>query len=224
MSYPQKLWFALTLNLLLFAALLMSCSSCAAATHMYRRDVIEQHNAAVKVETTCGDSVHWGTGVIVSDEYVLTANHVVQCAIIPGIPLYVPPDKITVDPGDGTKREVSLEMHFDGPERDVARLRTVGSSLEDFSSPVRIGAMPELGDKVCEASAVPRWTYRCGTVQVSDGYIRIEMRVEHGNSGSALYNARGELVGIVVQLWLCEGNEFCGGRAAPLQAWPWLVP
>ncbi len=221
MSYPQKLCLALVL----FAAFLMSCTSCSGIGTNLSRSPMEMHNATVRIETTCGEDVSWGSGVIVSRDRVVTANHVVQCTPLPGLPIFMPPTKITIDAGDGVKREAMIDVQIGDGAKDIARLLLAESTFGDeFYTPVTIGETPQLGDTVCQTSSVPRWTYRCGPVQTTDGYIRVEMRTEHGNSGAGLYNNRGQLVGIIVQLWVCEGNEFCGGRAAPIQDYRWLVP
>jgi S1-C subfamily serine protease len=222
MTSVQKLWSAAVLNLVLIASLLVSCVSCATVPHG-TRSVAQQHNAAVRIKVFCGDSGHYGTGVIVSKHHILTAHHVAQCEIMPGVPIYVTPDKVVIDPGDNVEREATVELTLGDGIQDIARLKTE-ENLSAFMSPITVGPAPAIGDKVCEASAVPRWTYRCGTAQDSDGYIRMEMRTEHGNSGSGLYDAQGRLIGIVVQLWVCEANEFCGGKAAPIQDLRYLVP
>ncbi len=218
----QRLRFALTLNLVLAVALLAACTSCASWVST-TRSTSQQYNAGVKIDVTCHDHVHRGSGVIVGPGHVLTAKHVVECALVPGFPFTVPPVKVTVDPGDGAV-EAEVELTLGEGTKDIARLVLAKPTLGAYMSPITIGPAPAIGETVCEASMVPRPTYRCGIVQQSNGYINMEMRVEHGNSGSGLYNSKGQLIGIVVQLWLCEANEFCGGRAAPLQAARYLIP
>lgn len=199
----------------------------------------QQFSAAVKILTTCtsvpmtvidmGDGNYLripngepvvkrfgGTGVIVDAHHLLTAKHVVTCDEGEEMML-------TVNTGIGANRDAFVELEF--PNNDIARLY-VANTMESLMSSIEMGAAPKLGDRVCEASMVPRPTWRCGITQQPDdeGLFTFEMRTEHGNSGSGLYNGRGQLIGIVVQWFPCERMEMCGGKASPIQAWPWLIP
>ncbi len=212
-------------TVLLLCLLLAACSSCGAATsHTSTRTVTAQYNAAVAIRVTCPDGIHGGTGVLVSENQLLTADHVVRCQVVEGFPIFMPPTKIEVDPGDGNRLEAFIEISY--YLDDIARLRLVGdASLAKYFTPIHVGEMPGLGTRVCESSMIPRPTYRCGTVQIpTDEHIKFEMRTEHGNSGSGLYDSSGRLVGIVVRLWLCEAGEMCGGYAIPLSGREWLLP
>lgn len=182
----------------------------------------KQYDALVQVLTVCPDGkVGTGSGVLVAPDVVLTAKHVVTCMPLPPFEIYTPPAKVFVKftEEEGSEGVVEIEL----PQHDVARIRLKEGTTKYFT-PISIGPKPGIGDRVCEVSAVPRTTYRCGVVQPDGEYIGLDFMVEHGNSGSALYNGAGQLVGIVVQLRYCEGGQICAGRAAPLADYSWLVP
>ncbi len=183
----------------------------------------KQYDALVKLVVTCpGGGRGAGTGVLVAPDVILTAQHVVTCMPLPPYPLYVAPEKIEVFFTDTESTEGTVEVELS--QHDVARVK-LATGAPQYFSPISIGPKPGIGDRVCEVSAVPRTTYRCGVVQPETGpYIGLDFMVEHGNSGSALYNSAGQLVGIVVQLVYCENQEICAGRAIPLEDYPWLVP
>lgn len=171
-----------------------------------------------------------GSGVVVGRHRVLSALHVAECETDFPMPLGQPMKLrgvlmfMNIDSGDGKEHRAEVAQRF--PARDVMSV-SVADDLGEYMTPIAIGPEPEVGDKVCEASGSPIWTYRCGLVQPNltvgrDGDIRFEFKVEHGNSGSGLYDARGRLVGIVVMLRTCEFNEVCEGYASSLYDLPWL--
>lgn len=207
--------------ILLFAVIaLATCSSCGGSSR-HTRSVVEQHNATVliAVECTDGDKITkrgMGSGVVVSDRYILTARHVIDCPAGGTV-------NATIDIGDNTERPVTVDLTL--PSRDIARLEIgVGQYLSGFERPT-LGPRPEIGERACEASAVPRWLYRCGEVQpgTPNGYIRVGLMAEFGNSGSAVY-VDGKLVGLLVGAWACQGDYPCMGGVTPLQGLDWLIP
>jgi S1-C subfamily serine protease len=224
----ERFDFALVLTAVMLAAVAATCASCAsAAIAPALRSPREQHAAGVLIKVACASAsegaisvhLHYGSGVIVGDHEVLTAGHVAHCDDNEVMAM-------TVDPGDGTDRDAELDVLV--PRADVARI-TVGADLSKWFTPVRIGPVPQVGDRVCEVSAAPRWTYRCGVAQIpeegtSDGDVHIEMTTEFGNSGSALYDADGNLVAIVVMVQFCQAKLPCVGEASSLAAYPWLIP
>lgn len=179
----------------------------------------------VLITTTCPDgSVGQGTGVMVSEDTVVTALHVVGCQLAPGIPIYFDePTKIEVlgDVGVVTTGTVELEI----THSDIARIRLKDHSLAEYFTPVRVGPPPRVGERLCIASALPRVTYRCGEAQAApSGRVSFSIMTEHGNSGSAVYDSHGRIVAIVTNLVRCEGNALCAGYGTALAGYSWIVP
>lgn len=202
-------------------ALLTACSSCA---HFgSRRSAIQQHNAVVLIKTTCPDgNSHHGSGVLVSEDRVLTANHVAQCDMIPGFGLYADPTHLEVFLSDDARSSATVELTI--PGADVARLK-LAKAIPEYFSGVEIGAPPVVGDRICEVSAVPRILYRCGEAQqAASGRIAFGFMTEFGNSGSGVYNTKGQLVGIVTNLIRCQQGIPCAGFGAALAGYAWLIP
>lgn len=149
-----------------------------------------------------------GSGVIVSNEcHILTAAHVVQNA-----------DKITVKTQDGKTREA--ELIFSEPQADIALLRLkvtdltlkharLGNSdslavgqrsyvignpygLENSFSVGRISAFRDFGQ-----------LYN-GTTLVE--FIQVDAAINSGNSGGAVFNSKGEVIGISSQIISVSGG------------------
>jgi hypothetical protein len=205
---------------LVILATLAACTSCAHYADF--RSPAQQYNTMVRITTECLAKNYVASGVLVSDHEVLTANHVTQCELIPDSGIYVPASRLVVWVTDAEASEATVEINV--PQADLARLHTK-DSFGDYFSGISVGAPPEIGDKVCEVSAEPRPTYRCGVTQASrPGRVAVDFMVEHGNSGSGMYNSRGALVGITTNQFVCENHQICAGFGTALAGYAWLVP
>lgn len=228
MTPDQKLRFAVVVTALAVVALAATCGSCmtpmslSVAASEQTRTPLQQRLGAIHIETVCvyaaNVTLQYGSGVVVGDHSVLTALHVVQCEQ-GGKPI------ITVDPGDLQPRLAVIMRQTD--KGDIARLETF-SDLSQWYVPVEVGEQPQLGERVCEYTASPSWRYRCGTTQAlveeasGDQFI-FEAFIELGNSGSAVYDSHGRLVGILVMLATCQGGYQCEGAATLLSKYPELL-
>jgi S1-C subfamily serine protease len=180
-----------------------------------------QYDAAVSIEVTCavqGDGevtvLSWyGSGVIVAPDRVLTAEHVVSGERKTLVCEY------QVTDAAGAVRKMHAGTRVEG--NDLASL-----VLEKTSPPFTLirypqfGRKPTVGMKVCAATGMPHRTHRCGEVQPyaePPGDIAFDVIVVPGNSGSALYDQDGNVVGIVTHLTMCQNHQFCGGRASSLE-------
>ncbi len=163
--------------------------------------------------------VGFGSGVIISkDGYIVTNNHVVENA-----------DEITVKLND--ERELMGRVIGTDPDTDLALIKVEG---DDFPS------IP-VGDS--EALKVGEWVLAVGnpfnlTSTVTAGivsakarsigntasngqaaniqsFIQTDAAINSGNSGGALVNARGELVGINAMLYSPTGAYSGYGFAIP---------
>jgi Do/DeqQ family serine protease len=136
-----------------------------------------------------------GSGVIVDAKkgYVLTNNHVIQDAF-----------EITVTLPDG--REMMAEILGRDPETDIAVLQVQAESLTSVpfgdSSRLRVGDFVVaignpfgLGQTV--TSGIVSALGRSGLgIESFEDFIQTDASINLGNSGGALVNLRGELVGI----------------------------
>lgn len=212
---------------LLFLLLMTACTSCANFSPNIGQTPKEQHNAMVLIKKTCPDgAIGLGTGLMVSADRVLTARHVIQCEVVPGVPIYWEPAKVEVygSPTDVVEAEIEIELN---DKYDIARLKLADKSLAKFFTPVTVAPMPGIGEKICEVSAVPRPTYRCGEAQNSMyGRLIVSFPVEKGNSGSAIFDEYGNLVGIMTNQIMCEhgATGICGGYGTPMIGFKWLIP
>lgn len=209
-------WLAGLLVLLLAA---VANASCTHASPLMSRSLADRYVEAVEISAMCvqddgnggGAIVGWGgSGVIVSRTRILTAAHV---AATHG--MFCVFSATTID---GKERMIQPAVVL--PDFDLASM-TILDDEEPFDfSPLAYGVKPTLGDTVCAAVAVPWRGHKCGEVQPDStppGDIKFFVVVEPGNSGSGLYNARGELVGIVTHRFFCnQSKQTCGGKAASL--------
>ena len=213
--HPSTL-YRMSALLFLASALMALFAACGCAQRTATRSTLDkEYEAAVQITILCGNGAGgYGSGVIVSDHEVLTAGHVAEaCGDSDGA--------WVAETLGGTSVILTPEVGFAGA--DVARMVAVMGS---FQAPrPHVGPAPELGETVCWTAAYPRRDRHCGAVQFDgDGMIRFDYPVEHGNSGSRLYDDQGRLVGIVVQLYLAENGQIVGGRATSLEGKRWLVP
>ena len=216
LTYRERLSLAARLVVIALICLVANACSCPRLSAPSPRDVlVDEYARTVKIAVKCkeGNEVG-GTGVRVGGTAVLTAFHVVSCAI----------DSITVTDQDTNEYPATLEAASDA---DIARLDV--PSMTPMPS-VRIGAV-EVGDRACAAVFLPQRGRRCGETWPGDGTngagsVHIDFVAEHGNSGSGVWNERGELVGILVHLRYCLGTEnpqVCGAGVTPLALRSWLA-
>ncbi len=155
-----------------------------------------------------------GSGVIVSpDGYILTNQHVIDGA-----------DQIKVDLNDN--RTVDAKVIGSDPASDLAVLKVNAGNLPVLSlgdsSKVRVGDVVlaignplGVGQTVTSGiiSAKGRWT------GLSDGsyedFLQTDAPINQGNSGGALVNTNGELVGINSQILSRSGGSIGIGFAIP---------
>lgn len=155
-----------------------------------------------------------GSGVIVSpDGYILTNNHVVEGA-----------DKVEVSLSD--RRRFTAKIVGIDPPSDVAVLKVeernlptlalgdsnqveVGDVALAIGNPLGIGQTVTLGI----ISAKGRST-SAGSGSYED-FLQTDAAINRGNSGGALVNLRGELIGIPTQILSPSGGNIGIGFAIP---------
>lgn len=149
------------------------------------RSEVAQYLTSVKVEVDCDGSsaMFWsegrsGTGVIISERHVLTAQHVVACPAIPNV-------HVTFATSDGPKR---LRMYVikEDPDTDIAKLE-IGSA-ENFHLNVPPPALWE-GDGDLGGEGACAWPDRtiCGIVTFENNTAIFGMNAEKGDSGAGVY-------------------------------------
>src|SRR5579885_2109139 len=155
-----------------------------------------------------------GSGVIVSaDGHILTNHHVIDGA-----------DQISVELSD--RRSFDAKVIGSDPPSDLALLKISASGLPLLplgdSDKVRVG-------DVCLAVGNPLGigeTVTAGIISargratgLSDGsfedFLQTDAAINHGNSGGALVNTRGELIGINSQILSPSGENIGIGFAIP---------
>ncbi len=135
-----------------------------------------------------------GSGVIVrADGHILTNHHVIESA-----------DEIAVTLHDG--RQVQAHVVGSDPESDVAVLRLANASYPAIALAdseriavgdvvLAIGNPYGVGQTVTQGIVSATGRNRVG-INTFENFIQTDAAVNPGNSGGALVNARGELVGI----------------------------
>jgi len=156
-----------------------------------------------------------GSGVIVrTDGYILTNHHVVDGA-----------EDIKVDLS--TKRTYSAKLVGSDAPSDLAVLKVGGSGMPVLqlgdSDSVRVGDVClavgnplGIGESVTAGiiSAKGRSTDQVGTGSFQD-FLQTDAPINQGNSGGALVNTRGELIGINSQILSSNGGNIGIGFAIP---------
>ena len=153
-----------------------------------------------------------GSGVIISaDGYIVTNNHVVEGA-----------DELTVTLNDN--REYSARIIGTDKTTDLALIKVDGKNLPTLpigdSDKLRVGEWViavgnpfNLNNTVTAGivSAKARSLYANGV----ESFIQTDAAINAGNSGGALVNAQGELVGINAMLYSQTGSYSGYGFAIP---------
>ncbi|HZN10597.1 MAG TPA: Do family serine endopeptidase [Blastocatellia bacterium] len=156
-----------------------------------------------------------GSGVIVSpDGYILTNNHVVEDA-----------DKVSVTLND--RRTLTAKVVGTDPPSDVAVLKIDGGGFPTLSlgdsNQVEVGdivlavGIPlNIGQTVTMGiiSAKSRSTSGAASGSYED-FLQTDAAINRGNSGGALVNLRGELIGIPSQIVASLGGNIGIGFAIP---------
>lgn len=157
-----------------------------------------------------------GSGVVVSqDGYILTNNHVIDEA-----------DQIQVEMKD--RRSFEAKLIGTDPQTDLAVLKInatglpvvalgdsdkvrVGDVVLAFGNPLNVGQTVTMGI----ISAKGRET-RMGDGSSFEDFLQTDAPINQGNSGGALVNANGELVGINSQILTPSGGNIGLGFAIPV--------
>lgn len=156
-----------------------------------------------------------GTGFIVSEDgYILTNNHVVEGAAKSGFP-------VTVIFYDGSEYDARI-VGVEGDDSDVALLKIDASGL----NPVKLGdsdTMQVGEDAYVVGNPLGELTYTMttGIISALDREISVESNtaismfqldaaINSGNSGGPVYNAYGEVIGIVTAKFSSAGVEGLG--------------
>jgi len=201
----------------------LACNSCASGPYFPTVAdttplpvIDEQYERAAMVETTCMDgSGAWGSAVLLDDHRALTALHVVaQC----GDPI------ILVQTSDGKKHLVTVDAI--APNADMVRL----VALDRWAVPkgkLQWSKAPHRGRVACAVTGMPHRNRLCGEVQESndDAGAEVEFRIvaDHGNSGSAVYDSAGRLVGVLTQLRSCSNGQYCSTLASEIDGREWIL-
>jgi serine protease Do len=156
-----------------------------------------------------------GSGVIVSpDGYILTNNHVVESA-----------DKVTVELSDRRQFEAKV-VGTDAPS-DVAVIKIeatnlptvpfgdsaaveVGDIVLAVGNPLGIGQTVTMGIISAKGRRSPS-----GDNRSYEDFLQTDAAINRGNSGGALVNLRGELIGIPSQILSQSGGNIGIGFAIP---------
>jgi len=155
-----------------------------------------------------------GSGVIVSgDGYILTNNHVIDNA-----------DDIKVDLPDG--RTFSAKLVGSDQPSDLALLKVNASDLQSIalgnSDAVQVGdVVLAVGNPLNLGQTVTMGiiSAKGRSTSVGDGsyedFLQTDAPINHGNSGGALVNTKGELVGINSQILSPSDGNIGIGFAIP---------
>jgi Do/DeqQ family serine protease len=153
-----------------------------------------------------------GSGVVVTaDGYILTNNHVVEGA-----------ERVSVDFTDG--RNLSAKVVGTDPPSDLALLKVEGTKLPTLpladSDQARVGdVVLAIGNPLNLGQTVTMGIISAkGRATSGDGFedfIQTDAPINRGNSGGALVNLRGELIGINSQILSPSGFNIGIGFAIP---------
>jgi Do/DeqQ family serine protease len=153
-----------------------------------------------------------GSGVVVTnDGYILTNHHVVDGA-----------DNITVDVADG--RSLKAKVIGTDEKSDLAVIKVDASGLQAMalgnSDAVEVGdVVLAVGNPLGVGQTVTMGIVSAKGRSTNDGnyedFIQTDAPINQGNSGGALVNLKGELVGVNSQIMSNSGGNIGIGFAIP---------
>ena len=155
-----------------------------------------------------------GSGVIISDDgYIVTNNHVVENA-----------DEITITLNDN--REFTAKVIGLDPDTDLALLKIEATGLQPIvigdSEQLKVGEwVLAVGNPFNLTSTVTAGIVSAKARNIGahkngiESFIQTDAAINQGNSGGALVNTRGELVGINAMLYSQTGSFSGYGFAIP---------
>jgi hypothetical protein len=169
--------------------------------------------------------IGYGSGILLDDKgTVLTNLHVVDNAKSLGGMLY-DRRRISHIPSEGGLNRFLFEYHKDilpahlvrgDPVLDLAVIQVSADTTKYARLPVRAEPV-EPGEKVYAIGHPQQtvWSFTSGLVSaLQDGYIQHEAAINHGNSGGALIDEQGRLVGISTSRLFGDTNGI--GFARPI--------
>lgn len=156
-----------------------------------------------------------GTGFIISEDgYILTNNHVVEDALSSG-------STVTVKLYDGSEYDAEI-VGVEGTNNDIAVLKINASGLTPVtlgnSDDMRVGeSVYVVGNPLGELT----YTMTSGIISALDREIaadrntsvnmfQLDAAVNSGNSGGPVYNAYGQVIGVVTAKYNSSGVEGLG--------------
>ncbi len=212
--------FLYLLSAALLALAIVLLTGCATGPAL--RTAAQQRAAAVEVAVACLDAsvptdpesgIPWrlqvGSGVLIDSRHVLTARHVVNCDVITVLVLTA-----------GDADSIVARVDAVAPQSDLARL--------ELDAPVAVvPAVVGRADLVaCAAMGHPVRLRTCGLIiqerKTAMQDLGVQIESVFGNSGSALYDLAGRLVGIVTHKCRTEGCTY--GTAIEPRRWILVTP
>ncbi|MBQ0074075.1 MAG: trypsin-like peptidase domain-containing protein [Prevotella sp.] len=153
-----------------------------------------------------------GSGVLISEDgYIVTNNHVVEGA-----------DELTVTLNDN--REFSARIIGTDKNTDLALIKISGSNLPCIkvvsSDDIKVGEWVlaighPLNLRATVTAGIVSAKARSLGANGVEAFIQTDAAINQGNSGGALVNARGELIGINAMLTSPTGSNIGYGFAIP---------
>lgn len=186
---------------------------------------LQLRSHTVRITTLCEEGQSQGTGTVLRDGRVLTAAHVTLC----GDHNDEPPIAVLLEtlptPGKVTQTrrlEAQETLKNAAGEKLDAAVVTLSAPFQGVEGAVIADDETRFGDFITFSAAVPFSTVTDARVQYDPSIfaednpnaVRIDQPVYPGNSGSGVFNDRGQLVGVISTRIPCDGfvvPQTCAG-------------
>lgn len=178
------------------------------------RTIRGQELTTVELSVWCNDvqqPARSASGVIIDERHVLTAYHAVACAEIPMVRAVF----------NGKMR--TMVVVKEDPKADLAKLELLAAENFKLNIPPPVIVPAEDGGYACSSVAYPKAEWSCGKVTAdpaapAKGDLKFEAQTVGGNSGSAVYDLNGRIIGIIVEKVACArgGMDGCTGTITSL--------
>lgn len=182
------------------------------------RSVGQQFNAALTIHLLCvgpsgAKAGMLGSGVILTDTRMLTTYHVVDDK---GCVYYA-------ESRDKVKHVMTLRNESEA--LDLAEFVVSPPFAPELVSDFEFADAGETGEELCATAVFPQVSRFCGDLSPIHHGEGMDLEwfgiVQPGNSGSGVYNSRGQLVAITTRVRVCGNGQYCFAYGSSIRKAPW---
>jgi V8-like Glu-specific endopeptidase len=162
-----------------------------------------EFQSVIAMIVTCPEGNYYGSGSIIDTHVILTARHMIKCNNGAGPEV----SSILIKLPDGTRITGTPLAYAEGvgSNNDIGLIMTDDEDVLPVSTGISF-RQPFIGEKVCDITGL-NGVRKCGDVsRIIEETFYVGMRSIPGDSGSPIFDAEGNIMGVISALII--GNEY----------------